>query len=268
MRGRWIVGFVAVVAATTSCTDLFGPSLPSGAVVLDPLPAEYAGWWSLTERCSGLQGRLSDVRWYLVPEVEALPGQDRAAGQYQSADHRVVFAEPYVRDGFIVRHEMLHALGAHGHTRALFRERCGGVVGCGERCRADAGTDPVWNTNLPLAVDGDVVVDVELLPNSVAVGADHCPSIAVSMTNVAGQPRTIDPRRGFAFGFMLEGWGSSRGGGPLLADDRIVLDDARPWTWVVDCPAVLQERLSPGEYIIRGMFDGLSSDAAILTIES
>lgn len=266
MRRRSRASLLGLLAMVASCTDLLGPPLPPGAILLDPLPAEFAGWYSLTERCSQRQGDLADLAWYVVPSVAALPGEDGAVGLYQGAGHRIVLAEPYVRDGFTVRHEMLHALGAGGHPRALFLEQCGGVVGCGEPCQAEAGTEPVWNTLLPLAADHELVVDVQLIPGRVGPNSEPCPSIAVSVTNVSGQPRSVDARRGAAFRYSIDGWGSG-GGGVELADPRIALDDDQAWTWVSDCPRVLEQGLASGEYLVRGMFNSLLSDPVILTVE-
>lgn len=130
-RSRFLV--LALTLSLGACqlfdTDL---PLPRGAVPMAPLP-EYGLWWRLTERCSGLTGDLAAVSWYLVPGTDSMmtvPLREWARGEYVTAQHRIVLTG-HVRDnGFVVRHEMLHALlhGRGGHPPEYFQHRCYGVV--------------------------------------------------------------------------------------------------------------------------------------------
>jgi hypothetical protein len=104
---------------------------------------QFALWWRMTEACSGLRGSLADVRWYVQPGLETLqiPGDAGRYGGYWWADgNRVLLTERAVTDGWLVRHEMLHALvGRAGHPREQFGDRCGGIVTCTGECQRDAG---------------------------------------------------------------------------------------------------------------------------------
>lgn len=266
-RCEWLAGLPT--AMSVSCTAIFGPDLPDGAMALDPLPSEYVGWWSLAERCSGIQGRLEDVGWYVVPGSTTIPDSDGATGQYQRGRHRIVLAERYVRNGFTVRHEMLHALhGGGGHPRSLFLEQCGAVVDCGGRCQVEAGDGPTWNLSHAIAEPQDITVSAEVMPSTVSLSGETrgCVTIAVSVNNVSGAPKTVDVERGRAFGWLLDGWGGGSGGGPILADSLIVLEVSRSWAWVTDCPAVFGEGLEPGQYLIRGRLNNVNSEAVALTV--
>ncbi len=270
--GRWRLGaLVLCVAVLGGCVDLFGPELPDGAVALDPLPAEYAGWWALTETCTGVRGEMADVGFYVLPGSETIAGSRGAIGLYQEGRHRIVLTETHLRNGHLVRHEMIHALlRGGGHPRSLFQERCGGVVSCSGPCREEGGTRPTWRLDLPVAEEEELQVSVALLPSTVSLSTatQGCVSIAVSLTNLSGEARTADIRSGRAFGFALEGWGEGGGGrgSPVLGERLISLPDSQPWTWVEDCPAVFAGALAPGTYAVRGLLDGLFSEPATLTV--
>ena len=100
------------------------------------MPTEYAVWWQWTERCSGHTGDFEAVSWLRSPDEQIVIGSERYAAFWFRAGNRIVVAAPYLRDGPIVRHEMLHALLARGdHPAGYFQERCAGVVGCDQSCR-------------------------------------------------------------------------------------------------------------------------------------
>ena len=101
-----LVGALAFAAA---CSDLFGPSIPDGTYQLLPLPKEYQWWWEVAETCSGLSGDLSGVEFRVLPDRETFPDGDTVGAYYRSS-HQVVLVERMARDGYLVRHEMLHAL--------------------------------------------------------------------------------------------------------------------------------------------------------------
>lgn len=270
--GRWIGCVLAAsLVASSACVDLFGPDLPDGAVGLSTLPAEFAGWWALTERCTGITGELTGVAFYVLPGAETIPGSGGAIGLYQEGRHRIVLTEQNLRNGHLVRHEMIHALlRGGGHPRSYFQEQCGGVVSCSGRCQDEGAPRPVWSLDDPLAAEDELRVSVSLLPSLVSLSAagEGCLSIAVSLTNLSGEPRTADVRSGRAFGFALEGWGEGGGGrgSPILAERLISLPDSQPWTWVEDCPAIFEGGLAPGAYSVRGRLGDLISEPATLTV--
>ena len=112
MTGRFYQRCVLVMAAASmlsACSDILGPGIPDGAVVLAPLPAEFEGWWSITESCAGLQGALEDVEWRIMPGDRQL-SDEGALGRYIRRSHAIVLADGWERNGYLVRHEMLHAL--------------------------------------------------------------------------------------------------------------------------------------------------------------
>jgi hypothetical protein len=123
------------------CGDAVAP-LPAGAVRMDPLP-QYQMWWQFTEQCSGLTGDMSTIQWFRVPATGTL-NDDHADGIFYTESRRIVLAGDSIASGQLVRHEMLHALGATpGHPAAYFQDRCGGIVDCQAACLSDGGTVPV-----------------------------------------------------------------------------------------------------------------------------
>lgn len=253
-RGE-VSGFRACIAvlsiSVAGCTDFFGPSLPTGAVPLSPVPAEYEAWWALTQQCSGLRSDLSEVRWYTVPGSRTVPGHDEAAGIYIRGSAQVVLAEGQERNGFLVRHEMLHALRRNGgHPRDLFLEQCGGVVSCGDVCQEEAGPTPSWDLSVPSATPSEVAVEVAVVPDVVSLGGGSrgCVTIVATVASARASAVTLDIRRGSGFSWWVEGLGGGSGGGPVLRDSLIVIKPSGSWSYVFDCPRLIAEGLAPGDY--------------------
>lgn len=101
-----------------------GPTVPTGAVPLDP-PERFRALWAETETCAGKRRPFDAVRWYQVPgawEVAADDGRPVAAFYDLGADH-VVIAGAYLTSDPLVRHEALHAiLDRPGHPEEF--DRC------------------------------------------------------------------------------------------------------------------------------------------------
>jgi hypothetical protein len=133
-----------LLIALAACTTPTEPSFPDGAIRLETQP-QFGLWWRMTQACSGLGGDLGAVDWYVQPEVETLriPGDEdgQFGGYWWAIGNRVLLTEKAVTDGWLVRHEMLHALvGRAGHSRELFVDRCGGIVTCTGDCQREAGS--------------------------------------------------------------------------------------------------------------------------------
>lgn len=131
--------------------------MPAGAERMEPLPV-YSQWWKMTEECSALGGDYSRIAWYVVPNVESISfrGMHNKQGIWLDGD-RIVLAGKSVRDGMLVRHEMLHALlKKTKHPRGDFVGRCGGVVTCEGQCLSEGNAprdDPRAVTVNPVALE-------------------------------------------------------------------------------------------------------------------
>ena len=272
MRNRGCaLATMSAVPLLLGCSDLFGPALPDGAMPLTPRPPEYAPWWSIVESCSGMQAALADVDWWVVPGRLTIEDGHDAAGRYQSGKHRIVVAEGVAHDGFLVRHEMLHAvLGVHrlsGHPKHFFEARCGGVISCGGDCLAEVGGPPPGILSAPRVDPDDIEVSVRLVPQLVnrGPGSWGCTTIVVSATNGGSNATVMDIGRAGTFRWILEGWGAGSGGGPLPPNDLVLLDPGDARSYAYDCPAHLAE-LEAGEYVFRGQWERVRSEAVILSI--
>jgi hypothetical protein len=252
----------------SGCIDLLAP-LPAGAVPLFPVPEEYQGWWSLAQRCSGLRGELGEVDWYVVPTSSTVPDSDGAAGTYYTVGHRIVLARGRQGDGYLVRHEMLHALKARDHPRGIFLEQCGGIVQCSDRCVQDAGTAPQWNLGAPPVAADELSVSVDVVPDEIRLTAATpvCVTIAVTVENPFPHAVTVDVRRGRGIMWAVDGWGSGSGGGPVLTDSLLAIEAGGSWTYAFDCPVFFaQGLLGEGTYAVRGRVMGARSDAVTLLV--
>ena len=139
-KKRIAVAILALVAGI-SCGSLTDPALPPDAVAF-VAPPVYARWWSMMEACSGLHGSLNQIQWYATPGPLQNPenAEEYIEGYWSRAGNRIVLISNDTVDGGTVRHEMLHALvRTGGHPRAMFLQKCGGLVDCGLDCVREAG---------------------------------------------------------------------------------------------------------------------------------
>ena len=237
---------VAVVVLFALGCALFPtePPLPDGAVAMAALP-QYALWWRLTERCSGLSGDLASVRWYDVPDAASLFGRDWG-GLYYGASNRIVVAGLFVRTAALIRHEMLHALlAAPGHPAEYFRTRCTGVVDCGDACMQDGGA-------LPQVDSSGLVVRPEDIELSARVDSTR-PSISRDSGWVA---LTVEVRNPYSYAVRLrlapvpwdDGLAITYGHQDRICDRDGV--DSYAYDWITGTTIVL----GPGE-VQRQVFD-------------
>ena len=166
---------LALLLWTTACHDLTDP-LPTTARRFTP-PSVYARWWSMTQACSGIQGSLDRIVWYLVPGAATLDVAGHRWNGYFEPTYgggRIVLAGASVMDGPLVRHEMLHALNPAGaHPRALFLARCGGVVACEDECIRDAGPPPAPGSALRRVPAESLAVAVRVDPLQPSASIDQ-----------------------------------------------------------------------------------------------
>jgi hypothetical protein len=159
------IQLLAAVAFAAACERIVDPALPPTATVLVPPPV-YEKWWTMTESCSGVTRRMSDVSWFVVPGVTQFQLNGEAvSGYWTEGSNRIVLADSSRLDGSVVRHEMLHALiKGSGHPRSAFLEKCAGLVSCTEQCVADAGAFPTVTFSAPRVPTDSIDVSVQLVP--------------------------------------------------------------------------------------------------------
>jgi hypothetical protein len=143
VRARARDRFAVLLIGLAACVTPTEPRLPDDAIPLAVQP-QFALWWRMTQACSGLRGDMGAVQWYVQPDVEMLhiPGDrdGQFGGYWWAVGNRILLTERAVTDGWLVRHEMLHALiGRAGHPRGEFVDRCGGIVACTGECQREAG---------------------------------------------------------------------------------------------------------------------------------
>jgi len=123
-----LFALLALLSTLAACEVLGPPEpLPENAHLLNPLPT-YHEWWAATEACSGLDGTLGEIAWYVVPGVstfETENGPMVGLWSHSSEGMRIVLAGDYTDSELVVRHEMLHALlDRDGHPSEYFEDRC------------------------------------------------------------------------------------------------------------------------------------------------
>jgi hypothetical protein len=136
----------------------------------------------MTEQCSGLGGDMSAIQWYVVPNSGAL-GQD-VDGLYYTSSHRIILLSDSVSSGQLVRHEMLHALGAGPrHPAKFFQDLCGGVVDCRSACVKDGGARPPVDSSGPIVQPGQLELTAYTDPDIPNSGADTWVALTMQLTN-------------------------------------------------------------------------------------
>jgi hypothetical protein len=109
MPVRFSILFLAVLL---TCSN---PFEASEAVRYDP-PQHYAVWWVEVQECSGVQStheRFKELSWYRVEGPLVHKKHGNVIGLYFKDE--VYVSVWWVNNEFLVKHEMLHAMGKH-HT--------------------------------------------------------------------------------------------------------------------------------------------------------
>jgi len=145
-------------------------------------PAQYAFWWAMTAQCSGLSADMSTIQWYVVPSAGDL-GPD-VDGLYYPKTHRIVLLADSVSSGQLVRHEMLHALGAEpGHPAKYFQDGCGGVVDCFAACVKDGGGRAAVDSAGPVVDPKLLEITASLDPGIPTAGDSSWAALTVRVFN-------------------------------------------------------------------------------------
>ena len=255
---------LALVALIAGCSNPAGPPFPDDAVPL-VLPAPFRHWWTLTERCSGLTGDFASVRWFLVRRPTFDVRDDRYDAFWYQSGNRIVVAEPYLLNGGVIRHEMLHAILQRGsHPLDQFTDRCGGVVSFGDDLRRlPASEQALPDASAPIIPSASLLVTGEVSPQPVSAGAPDSGwiSVTIHVTNpqaVAVWVRLslidqLNPyRRSFAFTVVSADSLASLEGATYFADSLMPFGPRETKRHVFD------GRLSPrvGGWTLRASFNG------------
>ena len=278
MRARVRDRVAVVLIAGAACTTPTEPGFPDDAISL-ALQPQFALWWRMTQECSGLRGDLGAVRWYVQPDVETLHIPGDHSGQYGgywwAAGSRILLTEKAVTDGWLVRHEMLHALiGRAGHPREQFVDQCGGIVTCAGECAREAGRElqPAPDAIEIDATDLDVAVSVVPSPTFGLYENGGRFAYVVTATNRRSEavwvrvrrPRP-DARGAATFGFV-EGptvWSYA-----YTTEARIAFGPGQTKRYTYDRTAIAGggSAYRAGAYEVRGFFNSDTTPPASFTI--
>jgi hypothetical protein len=137
MRTLLLTALACGVLACAPVTPKVSPT-PQYNMMEFPAPLSFAQWWQSVVKCSGLNGDLSSLRFFVAPKpILVLPDDPGYyAGMYFPGEKRIVLGLFEPADSAVVMHEMLHALidanglrtGDNQHPRHFFHELCGKVV--------------------------------------------------------------------------------------------------------------------------------------------
>jgi hypothetical protein len=172
---RRAVTAIIALAAGIACGHLTDPALPPDAEAF-VAPPVYARWWAMMESCSGLSGSLNQIHWYATPSPLRNPenSEEYIEGYWSRASNRIVLISNDTLDGSTVRHEMLHALvRTGGHPRAMFLQKCAGLVDCGLDCIHEAGPPPPVPSGTPNVLPSQLEVTSQVSPASPGRSVDE-----------------------------------------------------------------------------------------------
>jgi hypothetical protein len=232
-------------------------------------PPEYASWWQLTERCSGREGEFRNVRWLVVPDSTYFDVEgETVQGAYYPDGDRIVLAHGWMKNGQLVRHEMLHALlNVPGHPRDEFLGACGDIVVCIDACIRDAGGPPDTSATAPLVPPSAVAVATVVTPGRAYLSKyQGWLTVMVTATNTLSHPvRASIPLTNQIVRFWFNGIGDGQGR-PL--DPTVAFAPAgtagstRRYVFTVQPASPEYYDLVPGSYTVRGAFAGLNAATA------
>lgn len=92
---------------------------PDGAVPFTP-PPSYQALWDSAQACTGRRGDFGELRWYVAPAIER--GGELYGGHTNGTT--IYLAAGWTDHPMVVKHEMIHALGVHGHPSTPFAAPC------------------------------------------------------------------------------------------------------------------------------------------------
>jgi hypothetical protein len=265
-----------LLAGSLACVEV--TALPEGSERFDPSP-EYQLWWSMTESCSGIQGALADVEWYVVPNTTVLPGTaGELNGEWFPQRNRIVLASADQHDGEIVRHEMLHALlQAPAHPRSQFLERCAGIVVCADACMHDAGPAPLPPAGTPLVQASALEIDIGLQPSPARASEfDGHFELMVTAHNPANYAVVVqlppygDGNLGVSFSYLMGSDSANVVGTFYLAYDPeatfFQAGETKRQTFDLQNGNPADGNYAPGSYVAYGVFGNHSSPLRTITL--
>jgi hypothetical protein len=90
--------------------------------------AEWLAGFREAERCTGLHGDVTQIRWHTVPGNHMTVDGDSAVIGY-TVGHDIYLSEDWSGHRWLARHESIHALGIHDHPPAVFATACHAIWG-------------------------------------------------------------------------------------------------------------------------------------------
>lgn len=157
----------------------------------------------MVESCSGLQGDLTGVDWFWTFGLIEING-NQYDGYWFGSGNSIVLAESSIRDGRVVRHEMLHSLlGQGSHPHEYFVTRCAAVAPCRE-CGENADEDKVPASARVIPTDS-LLVSIAITPSGApAVSIDSgWVTITITATNIRPEPVWVTIPDSVGFGYVL-----------------------------------------------------------------
>lgn len=219
--------------------------------------------------CSG-STTIPDVRWYVIPGVNEFHfGGEAAGGLWWPDSNRIVIAEGFLKNGPLVRHEMLHALGQFvGHPPKYFRDKCGGIVSCGGHgCLEEAGPLPDPPMTSLHVNPADMQVAVSVSPTVYTTTNGGWVVITVSVTNPRPVPVWVKltPLGTSAptFGFSLE---PSYRGAQTARSTLMGFAPGETKRASFDLQIGALGAISAGSYAVRGVFNSDTTQAVFLSV--
>ena len=266
-----------IVAAglLASCEHLVDPPLPAGAVRFTPPPV-YSVWWEMTKSCSGINRSLESVDWYEAGGNGFSINGELVSAYWSAAGNQIILHSSVVRNGQIVRHEMLHALvQSKGHSREAFIAACGGVVSCTNQCREEAGPGPAPDPSDQRVPASAITVTSILEPVTPSLSVnDGYFALTVSATNARAFPVVVTLGTGQSFAPI--GFSALVGGNPAASfevpaafNDATMFKAGETKRHVFDFFGITPDgrgMLPAGNYTLTGRYGGNAAPTHAFTI--
>lgn len=228
----------------------------------------------MVEACSGQSGDFGEVQWYEVPGDAVRLADESVSGYWLAQRNAIVISHGYARSGFVVRHEMLHALLRRGgHPRDPFLGTCAALVSCTGRCVQDAGR---WVVSMPYdRVSADsvqITTDVRIEPTE--LDGERWVTLRALVRNPTSRPVLVVPPsfgpEGASFAYDVRG---PKGGVSLIesaADSSSLAfapNETKEFLFeFLGADTLTCFLLPPGQYVMRAGYAGAWAEYQTITV--
>lgn len=127
------VAAIGIVIATCAAFRPYAPFRPVGTI--GPVssfqaPAMWVEQYHAAERCTGIKGDVTRVKWQIAPGTFfTSPQGEQVIGFWDKETHTITIASAFANHPWVIRHESIHDLIGGGHPQIPIQTPCNATWG-------------------------------------------------------------------------------------------------------------------------------------------